>query len=117
MGFEKFLLAQHPAIAVLFLVGFLAVASYLTKREFSRLERRLNKQDEKMEEMSDAIGELEKDQADSRRDREGLHHELVSGFRTVAESLKTLDRHNTEAHQMIMRMVERRNGVRKGPSA
>lgn len=105
---ESFI-SENAGLVAAVLVGLLTLLVGQGKREFNAIQRHQDRQDKRLDEMGSKLGQLKSDQADSKRDRAGLHSELAQSFEHLEKQLSAMDKNNYDAHQMIVRLI-RNNG-------
>lgn len=108
---EQFI-QEHADLVVYLVMGLLGVVSGLAKREFLAIQRHQDRQDERLDTMSEDLKRIERENADSVRDREGLHVEISAIGRNLEKQLDNLAKTNTDAHNVIIQMIKRNGGSR-----
>jgi septal ring factor EnvC (AmiA/AmiB activator) len=105
---EEFI-SEHPQLVSMLVLALISIVTALGKREFNSIQKHQDAQDRRLDAMSKNIQHLDRDLADSKRDREGLHDEIAAAFKNVEKRLDAMSVANNDAHNMIMRMI-RTNG-------
>ena len=103
------LVHEHTEIVIWLFGGLIGLVSWLAKREFNGIQRHQDRQDARLDKMSEKLVCLESDTAAARVDRSGLHAEISSAFKALQQQLAAFADSNQRAHEDIKLLI-RRNG-------